>query len=140
MTASARIGHPGYPRLGALRRPRVSLFAALCLVSGWLHVWQHHSAHEAPAPGRAHAALAHALAHEHGGDCVHDEPRPAHGDGHFDSETSDLCELADNPWVDLPRPPDAAPAPSVARAGPPPDGGAVARPATAPPIRGPPSA
>lgn len=142
MTAPARIGASGYPRLGALRRPRVSLFAALCLVSGWLHVWQHHSAHEEPALGGAHAALAHAhaLAHEHGEDCAHEEPRRTHRDGHFDSETSDLCQLADNPWVDMPLPPDAAWTLSASRAGPPPSGAAVARSAIVPPIRGPPSA
>ena len=154
MTAPARIAPPGYPRLGALRRPRVALFAALCLVSGWLHVWQHHSAHEEHGLGGARAALAHAQAlahehrahehrapaHEHGEDCAPGEPRRTHDGGHFDSETSDLCQLADNPWVDLPPPPDAARAPWGSRAAPPPSGAAVARPAIVPPIRGPPSA
>ena len=108
-SASFRSGR----RPGSWRRAPLSWFTALCLVSGLLHVWQHHSGHG-----------------DHDGH-----------DGHFEPETSDLCQLADNPWTDLaPGPCAIGRAGRLLLAVPEPAAVIVASPAALPPIRAPPVA
>lgn len=99
-------------RRAAFARRRTSWFAALCLVLGWLHVWQHRAEHD---------------------DDDH---------GHFESEAGEnVCQLADTPWTDVPAAPCAPDyAADSRRAAPTPAAATGASPADRPPIRAPPRA
>lgn len=95
------------------RHQPIAWFAIVCLLSGWVHVWQHQAAHD-------------------DGD---------EEEGHFEHELGDLCQLANDPWSIVPLVPCAEQAaPALQLVVPTPTGVVDARPAMAPSIRAPPVA
>jgi len=111
------------PRRAAFARRWMSWFAALCLVLGQLHVWQHRVGHDDDHFDPGHSDRDHSHA------------------GHSDTRAGDACQLADTPWTDIPAafcaPGDAA---GPQRVSPAAAAAAGASPAGTPPIRAPPHA
>ena len=111
------------PRRAAFARQWMSWFAALCLVLGQLHVWQHRVGHD-----------------DDHFDLGHSDPEHSHS-GHSDARAGEACQLADTPWTDIPAafcaPGDAA---GPQRVSPAASAAAGASPAGTPPIRAPPHA
>ena len=116
------------PRRAAFARQWMSWFAALCLVLGQLHVWQHRVGHDDDHFDPGHF------------DPGHSDRDHSHA-GHSDTRAGEACQLADTPWTDIPAafcaPGDAA---GPQRVSPAAAAAAGASPAGTPPIRAPPHA
>ena len=139
--SSSGSGAGAKPRRAAVLRRCVSCLAALCLVVGQLHVWQHRAGYDGDHFDSGHSDSGHSdhSDHGHSDSGRSDSEHPGHG--HSDSGAGDACQLADTPWTDIPAvfcAPDDASGPQ--RVLPAAAGAAGAGRAGTPPIRAPPHA